>query len=138
MMALAAERGDLPGLLAVLAAVLAEFTLAVGVDDRVFLLRHAHGLPASLRDGCRCALDDRIVAERIAGHAVALHLDARLEPGPQPLVVDALAPPPHQVARPGLATSTIGTSTIGTSTLSTPAPLAPSIYSPFRARIVTL
>ena len=28
-MALAAERGDLPGLLAVLAAVLAEFTLAV-------------------------------------------------------------------------------------------------------------
>ena len=49
------------------------------------------------------ALDDRIVAELRGGRALALHLDARLEPRAEPQVVDALPPPPHEIARPRLA-----------------------------------
>ena len=35
----------------------------------------------------------------LASDALALHLDARLEPGAEPLIVGALTPPPHEVAR---------------------------------------
>ena len=44
-------------------------------------------------------LDDRIRAELLGGRALPLDLDARLEPGAQSLIVRALAPPPHQIAR---------------------------------------
>ena len=45
------------------------------------------------------ALDDGIVAELFRGGAFALDRDARLEPGVEAEVGDALAPPPHQIAR---------------------------------------
>ena len=49
------------------------------------------------------ALDDGVVAEIVGALAAALDLDARLKPRLEPEVVDALAPPPHEVAGLGLA-----------------------------------
>ena len=39
------------------------------------------------------------VAELVGGRALPLDLDARLEPGAQSLIVGALPPPPHEIAR---------------------------------------
>ena len=47
--------------------------------------------------------DDRVLAELFALLAFPLDLDARLEPGAESLIVGALPPPPHQIARPGRA-----------------------------------
>ena len=69
----------------------------VGVVLRVGVQARDRDADVAVEDVAR--LDDRIVAELVALHALPLHRHARLEPGAESLVVDPLPPPPHQVAR---------------------------------------
>ena len=79
------------------------------------------------------ALDDRIVAELLRGRALALDCDARLEPGVEAEVVDALPPPPHQIAGPRRARRDHAPTRTSSGSSTRPAPASAGRTLPRRA-----